>query len=654
MPTDYPTKGDDNKISLYNSNYPQFDYDYALDLKENYPDIWEKGGNIRGNEAFNNWTKARKGTETESVLSWIKEREAWAARHYKNFRLAGVVAQIKWGVIGSRGESYMKELINEQKAKDRSMWQRITDYIKSELGIKERRIKDVEEWDGAASNYPDTPSYCDACLINLNDGPREEWTQTNCKLPVREAGDSQDVYVRQAVYAAAAFFNRTDAPADALNSAREELLMAYREMDEEPPESLTRAISYSQIMEQVYSKFWEWEDGMGMEVEREDYPIDIYMDGDSHYLLTTYGGKLFRYPITIMEEGVTLGPKSQVMTTHSDVSTRTVIRSSNGQKRWISISATSVLNRDGEIDSRELFDSFIEYAERTKEYPVRMFYHAGESFRIGQADFLARDKNCYITSGLFDDTELAERAAKAIENNPDFWGESIGYIPTSQPELFEVSRGIKIPVYKTGINVEISQLPEKEAANLFTITKGVSRMLNSKQLEAFYQIFEGDEDAANKWLEENAATRNRQIEQQNLITRDTKEENKEVNENQENVKPEVVIDDTVINEIVNRVSGQNQETENALVEMKEEMKSANQVMSELSELVNRLKSDNEKLQATLDILKAEYDQRVAIRNSDKTTETRIVYKPRQTEQQEEEPKKSFAKIAAARLPKNAY
>lgn len=119
--TDFPKKGDDKKITLRNSEYPQFDYDYATSLKEEYPNIWDEGGNIRGNEAFVLWGRAREGSETDGVLDWIKEREAWAARHEKNSEVAGVVAQIKWGVIGSRGESYMKELINEEKKKEKSV-----------------------------------------------------------------------------------------------------------------------------------------------------------------------------------------------------------------------------------------------------------------------------------------------------------------------------------------------------------------------------------------------------------------------------------------------------------------------------------------------------------------------------------------------------
>ena len=126
MATDFPTKGDDKKVSLRNSNYPQFDYDFAAGVKENNKEVWGTGGNIRGNEAYEFWTKARDGEETEGTLDWIKEREAWAARHFEDgaqfkdgdlepnkSNIAGVVAQMKWGVIGTLGEQGMKDVVLE-------------------------------------------------------------------------------------------------------------------------------------------------------------------------------------------------------------------------------------------------------------------------------------------------------------------------------------------------------------------------------------------------------------------------------------------------------------------------------------------------------------------------------------------------------------
>ena len=39
MATDFPTKDDDKKVSLRNSNYAQFDYDFIAGVKENDNDI---------------------------------------------------------------------------------------------------------------------------------------------------------------------------------------------------------------------------------------------------------------------------------------------------------------------------------------------------------------------------------------------------------------------------------------------------------------------------------------------------------------------------------------------------------------------------------------------------------------------------------------
>lgn len=126
--TDYPTKGDDKAVSLRNSNHPQFDYDFASRIKEDEPKVWAAGGNIRGNEAFALWTRARQGDDAESVLSWIREREAWAARHIGDgsqfpedsatlSNVAGVVAAMKWGVVLDIGEGTMKDAVREVIAK---------------------------------------------------------------------------------------------------------------------------------------------------------------------------------------------------------------------------------------------------------------------------------------------------------------------------------------------------------------------------------------------------------------------------------------------------------------------------------------------------------------------------------------------------------
>jgi len=128
--TDFPQTGDDKKISLRNSEYNLFPVDEAQDLKDNWMSIWREGGNVRGNKQFELLAPiARRGGNTESVAeeNAVKRREAWAARHYKDYQLAGVVAQIKWLVVGSEGLDHMRAVIREakDKLKQKSMEQRV-------------------------------------------------------------------------------------------------------------------------------------------------------------------------------------------------------------------------------------------------------------------------------------------------------------------------------------------------------------------------------------------------------------------------------------------------------------------------------------------------------------------------------------------------
>ncbi len=92
----------------------QFPYDYAKYLKDNFPEIWRAGGNIRGNDTFKWWSAYRKGDRSEKVLYWWKTtRPAWIARHFNDHRLPGVIAQIKWGAVGKLGVAGMKRVVED-------------------------------------------------------------------------------------------------------------------------------------------------------------------------------------------------------------------------------------------------------------------------------------------------------------------------------------------------------------------------------------------------------------------------------------------------------------------------------------------------------------------------------------------------------------
>lgn len=122
-PTNFPKSGDNQKISLSNSQHPQFpSYAYVKDLKENWPEIWRRagtGGNpptsFTGNDAFNKWTAYKGGDRSESTLNWVKRRERFMNRHKKNNRLNGIIAVMKWGGVTAGGVSQMKSVVNDYK-----------------------------------------------------------------------------------------------------------------------------------------------------------------------------------------------------------------------------------------------------------------------------------------------------------------------------------------------------------------------------------------------------------------------------------------------------------------------------------------------------------------------------------------------------------
>jgi HK97 family phage prohead protease len=166
--TNFPTKGEDKKISLRNSNRPQFDFEFASNVKEQTPEIWKAGGNIRGNEAFKLWERARGGDESPSVLEWIKEREAWIARHFEDGKdgkqfegdtepnlsnIGGVVAQMKWGTIGVLEEQGMKDVILEMtkklegKKEEKQLNETVTKALENKVKEHNEDVQDLDvDW----------------------------------------------------------------------------------------------------------------------------------------------------------------------------------------------------------------------------------------------------------------------------------------------------------------------------------------------------------------------------------------------------------------------------------------------------------------------------------------------------------------------------
>lgn len=504
--------------------------------------------------------------------------------------------------------------------------QKVIDAVRSVFEV-ERVIKEVDEWDGSPANYSTTEAYCDASLINLNAAAGNEdaadWTQTLCKLPVREEGDASNVFVAQAVFAAAggrgigSVTKPDDVPEASFNAqvrqAANQIIEAYEEMDrvapanvwdaagKEPPEE-ARALGSEDLYAQLHPLI--------QAVNPAGFPWihDVFHAEEGMSVVWSDGGVLFSAPVNIDgDDMVSLGEVMQVKQEFTPVG-RTILRQQDdGQWRWFSRSAVSVLNRVGEIDSTALFDSFIEHAHETDEWPTRQFFHrTGDAFTVGQTDWMGREGNVLLTSGIYNDSELAQAEIKARQVNPDAWGDSIHFEPVGADslELLEVTNGVIVPVYRQGRLIEISTLPEREAASWFTSGVVQEASMKDREFEGLVKLFLEDEEKARAWLDEHAGELNRQIEEAGLVARST--------EPTEDAPTHIEIGDDVLRDVTEAVLESETFTE--------QQSAVNALSGRLDELVELVNAQ----QATIDLLTQGDDEKRQRYNEDMPARRTVV------------------------------
>lgn len=296
------------------------------------------------------------------------------------------------------------------------------------------------------------------------------------------------------------------------------------------PQETERSVSFPRLNEKLWQALDDSYDEKGWA-----YPINMYLDEGQVFALVTQGGKLYQIPMQMDGETLTLGEWVQVEEDFKPVvqSRFFVRRQKDNTYRWTSIAATTVLNRVGEIDSSDLFDSFISHAKRTGKYPRLDFYHLGETdpavWEFGTADYLARDGVCYIASGTFDeDHPLAKATIQQCQSSED-WGNSIEFYAYSEPEILVMEPEVKVPVYKEGENTRISVVLEQDAAGLFTrmgVGEKVERAMDKTTLEAVKKLFGEDEEGFEAFVQSVDGT-NERVKNERLIHRAKAEDESE-------------------------------------------------------------------------------------------------------------------------------
>lgn len=165
---------------------------------------------------------------------------------------------------------------------------------------------------------------------------------------------------------------------------------------------------------------------------------------------------------------------------------------SDGSFRWISISNTAFLDREGEIVSTKGVAESISRADSSGYHGDFRFWHE-RSIVLGTCDLQSQDGVCLIESGLWADTPLAKSVREGVAASPISWGKSIGFYPLTAPQEDVVIKGATVRRLWTDLQiVERSILPSSEAASLFTQiqTRGLS--MEQKKKDALVELL-GDE-----------------------------------------------------------------------------------------------------------------------------------------------------------------
>ena len=156
-----------------------------------------------------------------------------------------------------------------------------------------------------------------------------------------------------------------------------------------------------------------------------------------------------------------------------------------GRLRWYGFPSNKWRDRDipAQIISEEAHKDFIEYLERTKDFPVLLSWHTPGT-RVGQADWAEYDHGFLVMGGLIDKDKHAEAERLAEKCQKEAIGMSHGFVYSYSDKEKEI-----IGKYRAW---EVSHLPLSKAANEWTsidiIHKEVKEMFSDEKRKYLVDI----------------------------------------------------------------------------------------------------------------------------------------------------------------------
>lgn len=181
---------------------------------------------------------------------------------------------------------------------------------------------------------------------------------------------------------------------------------------------------------------------------------DLYVGDDgSMYCISVSNGKLYRWGVQIAQDNtVTLATAQEVKPVFTTAKSQTIniTKRTDGRFEGFAVLGTCALNKDGEIDSRALFDCFVDRFHGGREY-VNIYHLGGDSTKIGEIDFIFREGNLLVGHYVLDDNIVAQRVGETlVEDKKGEWGGSIEFLSDDEGEPVVVAEGIVANVYTKG------------------------------------------------------------------------------------------------------------------------------------------------------------------------------------------------------------
>lgn len=323
-----------------------------------------------------------------------------------------------------------------------------------------------------------------------------------------------------------------------------------------------KLVSRDMALTQVGSQVMEMFDKRNMEQPADEgnyhFFQDLYMGDDgTFYAISISGGRLFKWRLEVDAQNnvVELGVPAMVKPQFTEaVQGRTRVRErEDGRFEAFSVMSTAMLNKDGQIDTRALYDSFCERFKGDGREYINIYHLGRDATRIGEIRSIFREENLLVGYYVLDDNLVAKRVAETLSKDESgLWGGSIEFFSDDEPQPIEVSQGVTAEVFTSGTLLGYSIAKTVHGAAWGTEHYAREKM-DKRNKQNVLDLLNGDESAVaivEQWLDE----RNERIKASGAITRTAEGEVEE--QLAEGEEQTAEIEEQVAEEVTDQVEGE--------------------------------------------------------------------------------------------------